>query len=122
MKIISLSSLQTEIITLFNSSNCSSYHLSEGQGTSHTYYMNFQQDSLIGPHVAGFDQLFLVISGSGWVAGKDDCPQEISAGQVAYFKKGERHSKGSEAGMMVMMLQFELLNLNSDLHKLFNAF
>lgn len=102
-----LSDLPTKLITLFDSRNCSSFEM--GQGQSHIYYLNFEKNSMIGPHIAGYEQLFLVLSGNGWVAGQDDCPQPIESGEIAHFSEGERHSKGSYEGMTVMMIQLENL-------------
>ena len=63
----------------------------------------------IGPHPTGFAQLFLVTSGSGWVAGADGRRRLLGAGEAAYFEKGEMHAKGSAVGMQVIMLQVDRL-------------
>lgn len=56
-----------------------------------------------------FDQLFLVMDGSGWVAGADGSRVTLSAGQGAFFENGARHSKGSESGMTALMVQVSSL-------------
>jgi quercetin dioxygenase-like cupin family protein len=57
----------------------------------------------IGPHPAGIGQLFLVVAGSGWVAGADAVRRPLRAGQGAVIARGEVHAKGSDAGSAVMI-------------------
>ena len=59
----------------------------------------------IGEHQAGFDQLFLIVEGSAWAASEDGKRAALSAGQGAYFATGEIHSKGSDEGATVIMIQ-----------------
>ena len=74
------------------------------------YFVHLQAGGVIGPHPAGFDQLFLVTSGSGWVAGPDGSRQSLSVGQGAVIACGEVHSKGSAAGLSAIMIQIERCN------------
>ena len=69
------------------------------------YSVVFEPDGLIGPHVTRFGQLFLPLLGSGWVAGKDGRHVEVSPGTGGYIARGEVHSKGSQEGMMAVMIQ-----------------
>ncbi len=69
------------------------------------YSVVFEPDGLIGPHVTRFGQLFLPLIGSGWVAGKDGRNVEVSAGTGGYIARGVVHSKGSQEGMMAVMIQ-----------------
>lgn len=59
----------------------------------------------VGAHPTGFCQLFMVVQGTGWVAAEDGVRVELRAGQGAYFEQGEIHSKGSDAGMLAIMVQ-----------------
>jgi hypothetical protein len=65
----------------------------------------------IGEPPTGFGQLFLVVEGSGWVASGRGRRVEVHAGQGVYFERGERHSKGSDRGMTVLMVQVTELQL-----------
>ncbi len=105
MMILSFSERQAEPIELFESIRASSVHLGDGEGEAHIYCVRFSPGGKIGEHPTGFDQLFLVVEGSGWVSGQDGKQIELSAGQGAYFARGEMHSKGSDAGMMAIMIQ-----------------
>lgn len=105
MKIVNLDPQRTEPIAQFNSIAASKLLLAEGRGQSYLYHLHFDGQSRIDRHVANFHQIFLVISGSGWVSGDDGKRVSIKAGQFAVFTKGETHSKGSETGMDVIMFQ-----------------
>jgi len=59
----------------------------------------------IGPHRAGFGQLFCVVAGAGWVAGADGVRHAVRAGQAAVIAHGEVHAKGSATGLSAVMIQ-----------------
>lgn len=74
----------------------SSIELAEGDGEAHAYVLYFEPGGEIGPHEAGFGQLFLALSGDGWVAGGDGIRHAFGAGEVAFISRGETHSTGSD--------------------------
>ena len=113
MRVIEFSQDQAEPIRLFNSVAASSLHLGDGQGEIHLYCVFLDPGGEIGPHTAGFDQLFLVVQGAAWAAGEDGTRVAISAGKGAHFARGEVHSKGSELGATVIMIQASDLSLKS---------
>ena len=77
------------------------------------YCVYFAAGGIIGEHPAGYAQLFLVMAGEGWAAGADGERVPLRAGEGAFFWPDERHSKGSELGMTVLMVQSERLDVNS---------
>lgn len=83
----------------------SSIALAEGGGEAHAYVLYFDPGGEIGPHEAGFGQLFLALSGAGWVAGSDGARISLVEGQAAFIDRGEVHSKGSETGLTALMVQ-----------------
>ncbi len=105
MKIIEFSPDRATPIELFNSVSAASVSLGNGTGEAHVYCLYFGPNSEIGPHHAGFGQLFLVVAGAGWAAGADGQRKHLTAGQGAFFERGELHSKGSETGMTIIMVQ-----------------
>ncbi len=98
-----------EAITRFESHGAASVHLGSGAGEAHVYVVYVEPGGEIGPHEAGFDQLFVVVDGEGWAAGADGSRAPVARGQAARFERGEIHSKGSETGMTVIMVQVESL-------------
>ncbi len=110
MRLLSFKKDQAESITQFESSGAWRNVLGSGSGTTHVYSIYLDVNSQIGAHPAGFCQLFLVVSGSGWVAGENGERLELAAGEGAYFEKGEVHAKGSTSGMHAIMIQVDELS------------
>ena len=110
MHIVDIPSQNTETITRFASHGARSLTLAHGSGAVHAYHIEFEPGGEIGPHPTGFAQIFLVTSGSGWVAGADGRRIGISEGQYAQFEKGEMHAKGSDSGMTATMIQVDQLD------------
>jgi quercetin dioxygenase-like cupin family protein len=88
----------------------SSIKLAEGEGEAHAYVLFFEPGGEIGPHEAGFGQLFFALSGDGWIAGRDAIRVPLATGQGALIDRGEVHSKGSETGLTALMIQVRVLN------------
>ena len=109
MRVIEFSRNDAQPIESFASNSASSVHLADGRGEMHVYCIYFGPNGSIGEHPTGFCQLFLVVDGSGWVAGADGSRIALTAGQGAIFENGERHSKGSEVGMTALMVQVSTL-------------
>lgn len=105
IRLISFSADEARRIDQFESRGASSVDLAHGAGESHAYAIHIEPGGVIGPHPAGFDQLFLVVRGSGWVAGADGVRQAVGAERGAFIPTGEIHSKGSDVGMLAVMVQ-----------------
>ena len=95
----------------FQSRDAGTVELATGFGESHIHIVHIDAGGEIGPHVAGFGQLFLCLEGNGWVATADGEHVAISRGQGAYFARGERHSKGSVDGLRALIIQVQDLHL-----------
>jgi len=85
--------------------HAASLEVAHGEGEAHAYVIQFEPGGEIGPHEAGFAQIFLAVEGSGWAAGADGARVALPQGHAAFFRRGEIHSKGSEGGMTAFMLQ-----------------
>ncbi len=84
--------------------------LGDGSGETHIYCIYLESGSAIGLHPAGFGQLFLVVAGTAWAAGATGERIPLQTGQGAVFEKGELHSKGSDSGATVLMIQVSKLD------------
>ena len=105
MRLVEFSRDRAEPIGLFESVRAASVAVGDGLGEAHVYCIYLEPGGRIGEHQAGFSQLFLVVEGSAWAAGEDGKRAALSAGQGAYFATGEVHSKGSDEGATVIMIQ-----------------
>ena len=77
---------------------------------SHMVLMSFTSGDLVGRHDATLAQLFYVIEGCGWVAGKDDIKRPIQDGEAAFWIKGEAHSSGTNTHMKAIVVESDGLN------------
>ena len=87
----------------------SALELVEGEGEAHAHVLYFAPGGEIGPHRAGFGQLLVALSGSGWVAGGDGERHDLPEGHAVLITRGETHSKGSDTGMTALMVQVRAL-------------
>ena len=100
-------------ITGYHSHGASAVRLGSGRGESHVYCIYLGPGGEIGPHGAGFDQLFLILAGSGWVSGADGVRKELRDGEGALIARGEIHAKGSTSGLTAIMVQLTELTAAS---------
>ena len=105
MDVIEFSAEQARQIQSFSSVAARSVELAHGRGESHVYAIAIAPGGSIGAHEAGFDQLFLIVRGSGWASGADGAKHPLREGQGAFIRKGELHAKGSDAGLLAIMVQ-----------------
>jgi len=111
MKVVDFSPARCSPIELFGSVRATSVPLADGSGAVHVYAVRIAPGGSIGRHEAGFDQLFLVMEGSGWAEGGDGVRVDLPAGRGAFFRKGESHAKGSMAGLTALMVQVDRIDL-----------
>jgi quercetin dioxygenase-like cupin family protein len=64
---------------------------------------------VVAKHPAASAQLFVVVSGDGWVSGADGEREAIVAGQAVLWEPGEEHESGSYAGMTALVVEAESL-------------
>ena len=105
MRIIDFGPKQSSPILDYGSRLAGAQRLADGTGEAHVYVVHLAAGGEIGTHLAGFEQLFLVVSGLAWVAGADGVKLRVQVGQGAVIARGERHAKGSEAGCTAIMIQ-----------------
>jgi quercetin dioxygenase-like cupin family protein len=60
---------------------------------------------VIGRHPTRLWQLFLVVSGSGWVSGASGDRRTLRAGEAAVWSPGEEHASGSDDGLTAVVVQ-----------------
>jgi quercetin dioxygenase-like cupin family protein len=110
MRIVTFDRGRAAPIERFESTGAASLRLGDGRGDAHVHCVHLDPGGEIGRHPAGFDQLFLVVSGTAWAAGEDGRRVALPAGQGAYIARGEQHAKGSETGAVAIMIQVSELD------------
>ena len=112
MRVLRFDESRAEEISWYESRGASFVELAEGEGEAHASLVFFAAGGEIGPHEAGFGQLFVALRGSGWVAGGDGARVPLPEGDAAFIERGEVHAKGSETGMTALMLQVRDLRVD----------
>lgn len=97
-------------IDQFGSDNLVMSPIQRGDGHFQLGCMHLGPGGLVGGHHAVGPQLFLVVSGSGWVRGQDSGHIPIASGQAAFWSDGEWHESGSDTGMDVIVLEADTLD------------
>lgn len=59
----------------------------------------------VGRHPAPSPQLFLVVSGSGWVSGRGDEQVPIGVGEGVVWEAGEEHESGTVDGLTAIIIE-----------------
>ena len=110
MRIIDLRATPSVPINEFDASGATAHHVGSGGGATHVYVVHFAPGGVIGAHEAGFDQIFAPVQGSGWAAGADGMRHPVVVGEAALIQRGELHAKGSDSGLVALMLQVQQLD------------
>jgi quercetin dioxygenase-like cupin family protein len=109
VEILSLASLPFRLVTEIESQGAEATEVARGQGEAHVHILRIEAGGAIGPHEAGFGQLYVIVSGRGWVAGPDAKRIPIAAGEAACIRKGEVHAKGADEAVVALVVQVEAL-------------
>lgn len=74
-------------------------------------HLSVAAGGVVGTHPATGAQLFLLLTGSGWVAGPDGIRVPIAAGQGVRWEQGELHTSGTATGFTALALDGPALHL-----------
>lgn len=104
MRLLDFGSSAAHPITAFES-RASVARLMGPADTARTIVMHLPPDGLVGTHEAATHQLFCVVAGEGWVAGANDVRVAIRPFEAAEWQPGERHSSGTDSGMVAVVIE-----------------
>ncbi|MEW2522251.1 cupin domain-containing protein [Actinacidiphila alni] len=93
------------LVTHFGSSGLLATRVAEGEGAVRVTHLKVAPGGVIGAHAASVPQMFLVISGRGWVAGPGGGRTAIAAGQGVRWERGEEHTSGTEEGFTALAIE-----------------
>ncbi|RAG84961.1 cupin [Streptacidiphilus pinicola] len=85
--------------------------IAAGEGPVRLTQLKVAPGGTIGTHPATDAQLFLVIAGSGWVAGPDGVRVPLGVGEGARWDAGEVHTSGSDSGLTALVVEGAALAL-----------
>jgi quercetin dioxygenase-like cupin family protein len=72
---------------------------------AHAVVIEIGPGGIVARHPAVVPQLFVVVSGTGWVSGADGECEAIGAGEAVLWEQGEEHESGSDEGMTALVLE-----------------
>jgi hypothetical protein len=98
-------------ISLFGSRGLRATRVAAGEGQVSVTCLNLAAGGLVGTHPASATQFFLVISGTGWVAGSNGLPAPVGAGWGVRWEEGEEHTSGTDEGMVALVIEGAPLEL-----------
>ncbi|MGF1431520.1 cupin domain-containing protein [Kitasatospora sp. LaBMicrA B282] len=93
------------LITRYGSTGAAATPLAGGTGSYHLTCLSLGPGGTIGAHPAPIEQLFLVISGEGWIIGPDGIRLTISAGTAVLWSAGEEHTSGTDTHLTALALE-----------------
>ena len=73
--------------------------------------LTVEPGGVIGTHPAVGGQVFLVVTGSGWVSGPDGERHPIQAGQGVRWDESEIHTSGTETGLSAIAVEGPTLEI-----------
>ena len=77
----------------------------------HIGCMHLDVKGKVGWHQAPIPQLFIVVSGEGWVRAGEEAEIPVSAGSAVYWSKDEWHETRTETGLTAMVIEAESMNI-----------
>ncbi|MFF7992685.1 cupin domain-containing protein [Kitasatospora xanthocidica] len=100
-----------KVIDRFDSVGATATRVAAGEGSVHVTCLSIGPGGTIGSHPAPVSQLFLVITGEGWVAGADGRRIPVAAGDGVRWEPGEEHTSGTTTGLTALALEGPALDL-----------
>ena len=101
-----------KIVRRYNSEGLRVAHIAEGEGQVDLTCLTVEPGGVIGTHPAVGIQLFLAITGDGWVAGPDGDRVPITTGWGVRWEAGENHTCGTETGLVALAVEGASLELS----------
>ena len=77
---------------------------------AHAVVIEIAPGGVVARHPAVVSQLFVAVSGSGWVSGAGGEREAIRAGEAVLWDQGEEHESSSDEGMTALVVEAESLD------------
>jgi hypothetical protein len=100
-----------KIIEMHGSEGLRATRIAHGEGQVHLTCLSVAPGGVIGMHPAVNTQLFLIMTGQGWVAGPDGEQVPITTGWGVRWDAGENHTSGTATGLTALAIEGALLDL-----------
>ena len=84
-----------------------------GSGEAHVRLLRLDAGGEIGAHETGSGQLFVPLEVGGWVR-EGEREAAVAVGSAVYLPRGVTHAKGSESGLLALVVQVTDLELGGE--------
>lgn len=111
MRVYNFTKEAGKTIEAFGSQQLYMSRILSGAESPHIGCMHLEARGLVGWHQAPVPQLFLVVSGEGWVRAGEEAEILVSAGTAVYWEKGEWHETRTEIGLTAIVIEADNLNI-----------
>jgi len=98
-------------ITNYNSINAAATPVLRDLQGVHLTWIRIDAGGVLGNHQAVTNQLFIVVSGDGWIQVQGSSRVNVTAGQGAFWQAGEWHESGTDSGLMALVVESDALDL-----------
>ena len=89
----------------FDSRLFTHFRLARSGGEAAVSAVELNSGGVIGRHEAGARQLFVIVTGSGEVIGRDGEVVPVAAGDAVVWELGEEHETRSAEGLLAIVLE-----------------
>jgi mannose-6-phosphate isomerase-like protein (cupin superfamily) len=93
------------VISRYDSAGLTATRIASGQGHVNLTCLTVEPGGTIGTHPAPGSQLFMIVTGEGWVAGPDGHQVSIGAGYGVRWDAGEVHTSGTAVGFTAIAVE-----------------
>jgi quercetin dioxygenase-like cupin family protein len=104
MELVDLSALGWVDVTWDDARGAQAASVAFGLGEAHVRVLRIRAGGEIGEHETGHGQLFVPIQGRGWVRQAEE-ETLVGVGSAVYLPRGVRHAKGSDVGLLALVVQ-----------------
>jgi len=105
LELYSLAKQTSKPIHQYDSLNASITHLVKADTDFFLVCIRLEANGKLGEHQAVQNQLFIVVEGEGRVNSNGGEFAQITAGQAAFWRAGERHETRSETGLTAIVIE-----------------
>jgi mannose-6-phosphate isomerase-like protein (cupin superfamily) len=113
MELIDTSTLAWVNVTWDDARHAEAASIAFGRGDAHVRVLRMGAGGEIGEHETGFGQVFVPIEGRGWVR-QGEQEASVKVGSAVYVPRGVLHAKGSDTGLLALVVQVTDLQLGGE--------
>jgi len=113
MEIVEMSKVDWVDVTWDDARGSAAASIASGLGDAHVRLLRIEAGGEIGAHETRSGQLFIPLEGRGWVR-EGERVRSVGVGEAVYLLRGVIHAKGSDTGLLALVVQVTDLELGGE--------